>query len=193
MNTARSKPSLWTVWHRTELSQHRRTKTDGEGDLKDEESVSYPDHSSLHDDQEGIFSGTLQSHDHMTLLADRHTCSHSRRRKYPGRILETRQSRTQHSTVIWEDGHQPLSILMKWLHDFISFFSLHPLTVIHHSGQLYFDWLYVCRSKEVRGFRLVFDCFFFFVFFLFFCCLLISLLSFYSNNTVEQNTTSSKC
>lgn len=165
MNTARSKPSLWTVWHRTELSQHRRTKTDGEGDLKDEESVSYPDHSSLHDDQEGIFSGTLQSHDHMTLLADRHTCSHSRRRKYPGRILETRQSRTQHSTVIWEDGHQPLSILMKWLHDFISFFSLHPLTVIHHSGQLYFDWLYVCRSKEVRGFRLVFDCFFFFCFF----------------------------
>lgn len=72
-------------------------KTDGKGDLKDEESVSYPDHSSLHDDQEGIFSGTLQSHDHTTLLADRCTSSHSRRHKYPGCILETRQSKTQYS------------------------------------------------------------------------------------------------
>lgn len=55
--------------------------------------ATYPDRSSLHDDQEGIFVGTLQSHDHKTLLVDRHTSSHSRLRKYPGHILEAEQDR----------------------------------------------------------------------------------------------------
>lgn len=49
-----------------------------------------PDHSFLHADQEGIFVGTLQSHDHMTLLVDRHTSFHSRLHTYLGCILPCR-------------------------------------------------------------------------------------------------------
>lgn len=49
-----------------------------------------PDHSSLHDDQESIFVGTLRSHDHMTRLVYRRTSSHSRLRKYLGCILPCR-------------------------------------------------------------------------------------------------------
>lgn len=61
--------------------------------LKDEEYVgpTYPDHSCLHDDREGIFVGTLQSHDHTILLVDRRTSSHSRLRRYLGCILEIEQ------------------------------------------------------------------------------------------------------
>lgn len=54
--------------------------------------ATYPDHSSLRDDQEGIYVCTLQTRDHMTLLVDRRTSSHSRLHKYPGCILETEQN-----------------------------------------------------------------------------------------------------
>lgn len=49
-----------------------------------------PDHSSLHDDQEDISVGTLQSHDHMTHRVDRSTFSHKWLRKYLGCILPCR-------------------------------------------------------------------------------------------------------
>lgn len=55
--------------------------------------ATYPDHSSLHDDREGIFAGTLRSHDHRTLLVDRRTSSHSRLHKYLGYTLKTGQDR----------------------------------------------------------------------------------------------------
>lgn len=47
------------------------------------------DRSSLHEDPEGIFVGTVLSRDHMTLLVDKHTRSRSLLRKYLGHILET--------------------------------------------------------------------------------------------------------
>lgn len=100
MYAACSKPSLWTVWHRThrrDLFQHGRTKKWRKIGLKVRGKrflcrATYPDHSSLRDDQEGIYVCTLQTRDHMTLLVDRRTSSHSRLHKFPGCILETEQN-----------------------------------------------------------------------------------------------------